>query len=275
MSFIAETSIYSFDSGTFPISEDPFSQPPPAADDFLDTFLLQNANPLCDLDSISQKFSLTGVHLESATLESPAFPTPPTAPSQVHQLISSNGPIVQKTSKDPIVDKLQEIMRNPNNTRLQSYTEWIKPLHPLVAGNLSTILNEITRKEDNNSPRLPSSNDNDTNPDNNENNSIPNKKIRQSNHGRQMVNLSQFGTMPQTEAARSLGIATSSLSKKWKEATNSRKWPFRTIMKIDKEIMALMNNIKAGQPLDAYTEFNLGILLRRRQQELVPVVVPK
>jgi hypothetical protein len=90
------------------------------------------------------------------------------------------------------------------------------------------------------------------------------------------VDITEYLNLPQTEAAKRLGIPTSTLSKRWKEAVVNRKWPFRTVAKLDKEIMTLLHNIPQGPdapPLPAEIEASLGILLRKRQEELRPVVI--
>lgn len=80
--------------------------------------------------------------------------------------------------------------------------------------------------------------------------------------------------MPQAQAAEKLGIPTSTLSKRWKEVVRNRKWPYRTISKLDKEIMALLHNIPQGpDKLSPEIESALGNLLRRRQEELKPVKI--
>jgi len=90
------------------------------------------------------------------------------------------------------------------------------------------------------------------------------------------VDITEFLNLPQTEAAKKLGIPTSTLSKRWKEAAVNRKWPYRTVAKLDKEIMTLLHNIPQGSdapPLPAEIENNLGALLRKRQDELRTVVI--
>jgi hypothetical protein len=68
-------------------------------------------------------------------------------------------------------------------------------------------------------------------------------------------------------------------SKRWKEAVRGRKWPYRTVCKLDKEIMALLHNMPQGYNLNKEThlpeeiETTLGYLLRKRQEELQPVVI--
>jgi hypothetical protein len=86
--------------------------------------------------------------------------------------------------------------------------------------------------------------------------------------------------MPQSQAAAELGIPMSTLSKRWKEAVRIRKWPYRQVAKLDKEIMTLLHNIPARPEGDAAAaptppeiEQALGVLLRRRQEELRPVQI--
>jgi len=94
--------------------------------------------------------------------------------------------------------------------------------------------------------------------------------------GQQYVDITDYLNMPQADAAKKLGIPPSTLSKRWKEAVRKRKWPYRMICKIDKEIMTLLHNVPQGPnapPLPEEIEIALGKLLRRRQEELRPVVI--
>jgi len=83
--------------------------------------------------------------------------------------------------------------------------------------------------------------------------------------------------LPQSETARRIGVPTSSLSKKWKEVAGERKWPFRTVSKLDKEIASLIeaNTIPENgpRPLPPDIEQALGLLIRRRTQELRTVLI--
>lgn len=89
--------------------------------------------------------------------------------------------------------------------------------------------------------------------------------------------ISDLLNLPQIEAARRLGMPMSTLSKRWKEAVRVRKWPYRQVAKLDKEIMTLLHNIptsnegEAPSPTPPEIEQALGVLLRRRQEELRPV----
>jgi len=94
--------------------------------------------------------------------------------------------------------------------------------------------------------------------------------------GQSYVDITEYLNMPQSEAAKKLGIPASTLSKRWKEAVRKRKWPFRMVCKIDKEIMTLLHNVPQGPnapPLPSEIEGALGLLLRKRQEELRSVVI--
>jgi len=91
------------------------------------------------------------------------------------------------------------------------------------------------------------------------------------------VDITPFLALPQAEAAKKLNIPTSTLSKRWKEAVRGRKWPYRSVCKLDKEIMTLLHNIPHdmdyNDQLPQDIEKDLAELLSRRQEELKPVVI--
>mmetsp|Transcript_14233 Transcript_14233/g.19835 ORF Transcript_14233/g.19835 Transcript_14233/m.19835 type:complete len:315 (-) Transcript_14233:80-1024(-) len=94
--------------------------------------------------------------------------------------------------------------------------------------------------------------------------------------GPNYTDITEYLNMPQNEAAKRLNIPTSTLSKRWKEAVVNRKWPYRTVCKIDKEIMTLLHNIPQGPgapPLPQEIEQSLAMLLKRRQAELRTVIL--
>jgi len=91
--------------------------------------------------------------------------------------------------------------------------------------------------------------------------------------GGQYCDITEYLNMPQSQAAKKLGIPPSTLSKRWKEAARNRKWPWRTTCKIDKEITTLLHNIPPGGAIPEEIEANLAMLLRRRSEELKPVVI--
>lgn len=60
----------------------------------------------------------------------------------------------------------------------------------------------------------------------------------------QYLDVTPYLNMPQKDAAGRLGIPTSTLSKRWKDAVKQRKWPYRIVSKLDREIMVLLQNIQ-------------------------------
>jgi hypothetical protein len=93
------------------------------------------------------------------------------------------------------------------------------------------------------------------------------------------VDISEYLNLPQSKVAKTLGIPSSTLSKRWKEAARARKWPWRTVCKIDKEIMALLHNIppavaaKGPEHVPPEIHTRLLTLLKQRQDELKPVII--
>jgi hypothetical protein len=62
----------------------------------------------------------------------------------------------------------------------------------------------------------------------------------------QYLDVTPYLNMPQKDAAGRLGIPTSTLSKRWKDAVKQRKWPYRIVSKLDREIMVLLQNIQVS-----------------------------
>jgi len=154
----------------------------------------------------------------------------------------SNHLISHHPKNDNVLEMFQYVLRTTGHPTLEPFIEWTRPVPPI---NVSSILGSDALN----------------------NIKIPTKDVTQKG----VVITAELLTLPQISAAKKLGIATSSLSKKWKAATNGRKWPFRTIVKLDKEIMVLLNNISPQKPIDPIIEYNLAMLFRRRQQEQTPV----
>eukprot|EP00028_Trichosphaerium_sp_Am-I-7-wt_P012277 CAMPEP_0168528474 /NCGR_PEP_ID=MMETSP0405-20121227/13278_1 /TAXON_ID=498012 /ORGANISM="Trichosphaerium sp, Strain Am-I-7 wt" /LENGTH=259 /DNA_ID=CAMNT_0008551901 /DNA_START=32 /DNA_END=808 /DNA_ORIENTATION=+ len=82
--------------------------------------------------------------------------------------------------------------------------------------------------------------------------------------GENYVDITTYLSLPQREAANRLGLPMSTLSKRWKDAVPNRKWPYRTISKLDKEIMVLLHNIPQNQPVPKDIEKTLTKLLKER-----------
>lgn len=83
---------------------------------------------------------------------------------------------------------------------------------------------------------------------------------------RHFVDITEYLCLPQSDAATKLGLPVSTLSKRWKEAARNRKWPFRKVAKIDKEISAVLRGVPQGTgTLPPEVEDQLGELLRQRQ----------
>jgi len=111
---------------------------------------------------------------------------------------------------------------------------------------------------------------------NEDHNKTKQQLIAINNHSPTFIDVTEYLNLPQNEAARKLGVPTSTLSKRWKEAAMNRKWPYRIVCKLDKEIMTLLHNIPQGTEnpsLPLEIEQSLGHLLKRRQAELRPVII--
>eukprot|EP01133_Synstelium_polycarpum_P015040 gene15040-17792_t len=91
--------------------------------------------------------------------------------------------------------------------------------------------------------------------------------------GQSFIEITEFLNLPQCDAAKRLGIPTSTLSKRWKEAAQGRKWPFRKVTKLDKEIMTLLHNIPQGGVVPPSVEASLEKLMKKRQKKLRPVFI--
>jgi len=91
------------------------------------------------------------------------------------------------------------------------------------------------------------------------------------------IEISPYLHLTQQQAAQKLDMKTSTLGKKWKEVTCGRKWPYRSIKKIEVEIARLLKNYpgKDGQGVSAEMEPILYLLLKKRKEELKPVWIKK
>jgi len=97
--------------------------------------------------------------------------------------------------------------------------------------------------------------------------------------GKMFVDVTPFLVLSQSDAAKMIGIPSSTLSKRWKEATLNRKWPFRTVQKLDREILTLLRNLESykfqakDNFVSAAAETALVKLLRMRKEELRQVYI--
>ena len=89
----------------------------------------------------------------------------------------------------------------------------------------------------------------------------------------QYSDITDYLNMQQNQAAKKLGIPPSTLSKRWREAAPNRKWPWRTVCKIDKEITTLLHNIPPDGVIPKDIEEKLSVLIAKRQEELKPIVI--
>jgi len=90
-----------------------------------------------------------------------------------------------------------------------------------------------------------------------------------------MLDVSILLGFSQRKAAKILNIPNSTFSKRWRQATNNRKWPYRLVAKLDRTIQTLIQNIphshceKAQEMKDSLTK-----LINLREEECKAVFVP-
>jgi len=78
--------------------------------------------------------------------------------------------------------------------------------------------------------------------------------------------------MRQAAAAHRLGMSSSALSKRWREAMKSRKWPYRIHCKLEKEIKDILAQHKGpNRPPDV--ERKLNILIDQRRENIEPAAI--
>ena len=84
------------------------------------------------------------------------------------------------------------------------------------------------------------------------------------------MDITPFLCMPQFRASQMLHVRASTLSKKWKDATGNRQWPYRALRRLDREITTLLKNIQVNPNSLPLIE-QLGKLLKEREAQLNPV----
>ena len=86
------------------------------------------------------------------------------------------------------------------------------------------------------------------------------------------IDITPYLCMPQAKASQILRIRPSKLSAQWRIAANSRKWPFREVKRLDREIFTLVKNLEVN-PLSVPLIGKLQKLLKDREALLVPVKI--
>lgn len=99
------------------------------------------------------------------------------------------------------------------------------------------------------------------------------EETNNSKKSRSVCNITNYLSIPQLEAAKSLGVPASTLSARWKEAEPLRKWPFRMVQKIDKEICTILEDVPPNGSIPDAERNRLAILICKRNEELRPVVI--
>jgi len=89
------------------------------------------------------------------------------------------------------------------------------------------------------------------------------------NNDQGYFDITPFISLSQEKAAKQLGLPKSTLSKRWREATCNRKWPYRQLCKLDREIKTLVHNIHshAGEDIGPQLQASLASLIKQRQEE--------
>jgi len=90
----------------------------------------------------------------------------------------------------------------------------------------------------------------------------------------QFMDLTPYYVFPQAQAAKLLGISEGTLGRRWRDASMSRKWPFRSLARLDREIHTLAYNIgNTGVEEKANMEIQLSSMLKTRQELAKPVYI--
>ncbi len=92
-----------------------------------------------------------------------------------------------------------------------------------------------------------------------------------------LFDITEYLHLPQAVVSVRLGMSTSTLSKKWKNAAKGRKWPHRIVAGLDAKILHLMesvpqDNVDSGN-LPHETEVQLTVLLVQRADFLKQCII--
>jgi hypothetical protein len=84
-----------------------------------------------------------------------------------------------------------------------------------------------------------------------------------------MLDITHLLCLLQSDAALAVNMNVSTFCKRWKETVGQRKWPFRVIARLDKEIAFL----KKKTPLSRGAETKIAALRKRRKKALAPTLI--
>jgi len=94
------------------------------------------------------------------------------------------------------------------------------------------------------------------------------------NSSQQFFDISPYFIYSQAQAAQLLGCSEGTLGRRWRDASMNKKWPFRSVAKIDREINMISFNIGNAAPVErASMEIQLASLLKERQELSKPVFI--
>lgn len=214
----------------------------------------------------------------------PPLPSPTPQPHNIHNnVISTTHPTTASTHPLPSITIPQPPTNSSSGQASEASTSTPVNLNTTSSNASSSVMSMIPSNMFNFQTNTPVAQTNSTTLSHTVNNS----QLVAMNQSRELVKVEKeptyvdvtpFLILPQHEAARRLGVPCSTLSKRWKEASVNRKWPYRIVCKLDKEITTLLKNVEnaannQSAPLSPAVEENLGLLLKRRQEELRTVVI--
>jgi hypothetical protein len=82
----------------------------------------------------------------------------------------------------------------------------------------------------------------------------------------EVVDVTDMLMLPQSEAAARVGMTVSTFCKRWKDSVKERKWPYRSVQKLDKEVAALQKR----NPMTNAVELKIARMLKEREALLAP-----
>jgi hypothetical protein len=94
-------------------------------------------------------------------------------------------------------------------------------------------------------------------------------QLKRSRNVGTMLDITDLLCLLQSEAALTVGMTASTFCKRWKEAVGERKWPFRLIIKLDKEIASLQRKT----PESRAAKTKIAALRKQRIQLVAPTSI--